>query len=274
MITDPEAIRAFRDRKDTMPPIDQRHLAGLRLSLDRALAVGSSSATSSETGWKIERPAMRANFGPDVLEANSTRFAIHTKPVQLVTLEDSNRDGCQMIEERGALERKVVMVIRGGCRFTDKVAHAAKAGAMGVIVMNKDEELLIANADTIPARKHSIPVSWAVDPSWKAPTSTSTEEAEQQMIDQLEENDRWASSIPLLFVSQSTGNLIQSALDWLDGVGLSNPKEQAERKLMGPVKVEVIETPKEYRPAQDLTKDEDRIVVNGYPLANVFLQGR
>ncbi|MEO0996834.1 MAG: PA domain-containing protein, partial [Pseudomonadota bacterium] len=74
--------------------------------------------------------AQPASFGPPLTQRRATvgRFVVADDGV------DSGGDGCEPIENR--VKRRIALIDRGGCDFTQKVLNAQNAGARAVIVVN------------------------------------------------------------------------------------------------------------------------------------------
>ncbi|MGA5699838.1 M28 family metallopeptidase [Peterkaempfera bronchialis] len=69
-----------------------------------------------------------------------------TAPLAVVPVKDAS--GCAAEDYAGgAFAGKVVLIMRGGCGFTDKQAAAATAGAVGVIVYNNTDGTLNGSLD-------------------------------------------------------------------------------------------------------------------------------
>lgn len=91
-----------------------------------------------------------ATFGRDFGSANtSTDFAIDGKPIKVVLPPTTDRSGCAKLA-RPPESEFVFLLDRGGCLFSDKLFHAAQAGASGVILVDKHDPLHPGNHEPLP----------------------------------------------------------------------------------------------------------------------------
>jgi hypothetical protein len=107
---------------------------------------------TGSNGLSLAALAQAAAFGPSVLgedsEVGPSKGAVH---VVLPTEEHS--EGCEPYTldvgtpEDSVPPRKAVLIRRGTCSFSTKVAQAARAGAKAVLVINSDESTFTPTAD-------------------------------------------------------------------------------------------------------------------------------
>lgn len=83
-------------------------------------------------------PVVTAVFGPLVYELSAT---------EIVSFVDGSEadggdltDACEAAADAAAVNGKIALVIRGGCLFTEKVANAQAAGAVGVLIYNDTDD--------------------------------------------------------------------------------------------------------------------------------------
>lgn len=95
------------------------------------------TVTSHPTLGQLD-PVVTAIFGPLRYELAAT---------EVVSFVDESgadggdlTDGCQAAAEPAAVSGKIALVIRGGCLFTEKVANAQAAGAVGVLIYNDTDD--------------------------------------------------------------------------------------------------------------------------------------
>jgi ER degradation enhancer, mannosidase alpha-like 1 len=105
--------------------------------------------------------ASTAEFGIDVDKArwisseNSSIDSFGLAGAELIRIPE-NPLGCSPYnQDLYNVTNKMIYVERGDCLFIEKLAHARKAGALGVIVWNEDEELIRPTADPNDLRKYN-----------------------------------------------------------------------------------------------------------------------
>ena len=84
--------------------------------------------------------AATATFGRDFGNTNSSGFGLNGEPVKVVLPSVAERSGCSKMTKPSASEF-VFLLDRGGCMFSDKLLHAAQAGAAGVVLFEKTDPL-------------------------------------------------------------------------------------------------------------------------------------
>ena len=76
-------------------------------------------------------------------------------PYQIV---DANPpDGCSAERYKTPIKGKFALIQRGNCGFTDKVLVAQKLGAVGVIIVNTDKNIMRMMGDPAVVNKINIP---------------------------------------------------------------------------------------------------------------------
>ncbi|KAH9824691.1 hypothetical protein DFH28DRAFT_878017, partial [Melampsora americana] len=255
IITDSYAVESLRRGDEGRIKLEDQYLAGIKIKIKGA-------ESEEERSWEVSKVVMRATFGPDILKEEKAegKFRIGSGPVELKSLEGFGCTESDWKREGEDFKSKVVLVRRGECKFTDKVYFGVQAGAIGLIVISDDEELLIANADQIPSRIKTIPVRWYKELYPKEESQEGMQEKEieiEKQLSLLKVEDQVSNSIPLVVISQSDGNWIQSIMDWY---------QDDEKKGF---EIEVIRCPDSYRIERE--RFNKKIIVNGYVLGNVDL---
>ncbi|TMW56240.1 hypothetical protein Poli38472_008888 [Pythium oligandrum] len=124
-----------------------RHEVALRRICELHVDVPTvTSSGSMRTGFtrSFKFSCASAGFGVHAHSSGSHNF----KPAAMVLAEPL--DACGTIANAYALEGKLAIVKRGTCFFESKVRHAARAGAIGVIVVNNEDEdrvMVMAGSD-------------------------------------------------------------------------------------------------------------------------------
>lgn len=255
---------------------------------------------------------MMATFGPDVRLPGSSPLSVGSPARELVRLNRSNEDGCLPIEPDGSkpttgtiladdpseldVGGKVVIVKRGGCTFADKVQNALLAGAIGVIVTNEDEKLLIPTSDRIEARDERENLMASAE--GEAGRRDGGEDRDESVEARL-------GTIPLLFTTWETGRSIEYLLGPTDEDHRADADRDpagsrgSPRTPAGPTRasrkvwVEIVEDPFELldRPIDDPRlhhasqdpssphhhpphrhRQPNLVVINGYKLSNLVLK--
>ena len=113
---------------------------------DVAVFINSPAAIAKQC------PAAPASFGPVLDQTGLTgNVVVGTDPD---TDGGTTTDGCSPLTNAGAVSGNIVMVDRGLCAFGDKAANAQDAGATGLIVGNRDEDVFSMSGGADPV---SIP---------------------------------------------------------------------------------------------------------------------
>lgn len=94
---------------------------------DPALAIGNSNSASEVF---LHAVGATAAFGQSFIPSNRP-FTTNSGPIDLLYV---NTDGCQPLAFDQAESVFIVVLNRGGCTFLEKLIHASRAGASGVIV--------------------------------------------------------------------------------------------------------------------------------------------
>jgi hypothetical protein len=159
--------RAMTDAERVTSSINDPFLVWNGPSVSGALATTLGPSTvlritlpAAIAGSSIANPAA---FGP----------AITTTTAQIVLADDGalpNDDACTPLTNGAAVTGKIVLIVRGACNFTVKVANAQAAGAIGVVVYN--------NAAT------GLPGMGGADPAVTIPSIGVTQALGQQIIAQ------------------------------------------------------------------------------------------
>ena len=91
-------------------------------------------STNSEGGREVFLHALgtTATFGRDFGSTHVEGWRLGGPTVQLVPVSRTNRYGCEPYTDR--YDHSVLLVERGRCTFSEKLLHAVRAGAEGVIV--------------------------------------------------------------------------------------------------------------------------------------------
>lgn len=313
ILSDPYAIKILKsnDESEKISARDRDHLTGIRIVYEDE--DDRRDANSRPMGSKsISRLVMMATFGPDVRLPGSSPLSVGSPARELVRLNRSNEDGCLPIEPDGSkpttgtiladdpseldVGGKVVIVKRGGCTFADKVQNALLAGAIGVIVTNEDEKLLIPTSDRIEARDERENLMASAE--GEAGRRDGGEDRDESVEARL-------GTIPLLFTTWETGRSIEYLLGPTDEDHRADADRDpagsrgSPRTPAGPTRasrkvwVEIVEDPFELldRPIDDPRlhhasqdpssphhhpphrhRQPNLVVINGYKLSNLVLK--
>jgi len=112
-----------KTKKEDKPNVTKTNITG-NFNGDRTEAWGDLELVGGGQGWEY----VKATFGTDV----------HCHPKRLMFPEPEN--ACSEI--KNDLSGAIALIYRGTCSFADKAAFAQKAGAKGVVVINKGEALM------------------------------------------------------------------------------------------------------------------------------------
>lgn len=122
-------------------------------------AASSRDGTTSLEALQIKSPAViagkyavkEANFTPPLADNGSVEGTLILVDDEDNTLEDGSAgtttDACEPLSNRTELSGNIALVQRGGCGFDVKIAHAADAGAIAVLVYNLAGDPIVMNGD-------------------------------------------------------------------------------------------------------------------------------
>lgn len=125
-ISDPTVLLALKPHALVADEIDT--------SVDLAFSLSEGQAHNNF----ILKAAMAA-FGPHIYDAD----LYHPQRTLNMAASDGNEYGCLSYRAVGS----IVVVKRGNCTFAVKMARASEAGALAVLVLSNDEELLVPSAE-------------------------------------------------------------------------------------------------------------------------------
>jgi len=108
-------------------------------------------ASEHVTGSQVFLHALgaTATFGRDFGSTHSAGLVLDGQPIRVVLPPATERSGCGALTRPSETEF-VLLLDRGGCLFSDKLQHAAQAGAAGVILIEKHDPLAPGNHGPLP----------------------------------------------------------------------------------------------------------------------------
>lgn len=214
----------------------------LRFFISFDLASSMSHALRSISSTEIVVTSYLALFGKDPTASNYTETEIHSfghgigTPVLRIS---TNSRGCYPYDASSIPEGSAIFVERGDCTFLEKLAHAAQAGAAGVIVAIDNDIPINPSADYLEV------------------------EALQGLVD----------DVVLVAVTKSSGDLLIDIMDAIEAdvsgaeliVSLNSDSHHKNRIL-----------PKEQHSTEEKTVDaadgqKNVLYINGNPLQNTIL---
>ena len=125
---------------DAHPPLAAGHYTvGSPGSAARGLTAGASSVGHNVISGILVGSTLyatdRGEFAYPTTDLTAATMEAPTGPA--VALVDNHKDGC-LPYTAGAATGKIVLVARGNCDFSVKVNNAQLAGAVGVVIVNRD----------------------------------------------------------------------------------------------------------------------------------------
>ncbi|KAH8929213.1 glycoside hydrolase family 47 protein [Atractiella rhizophila] len=104
---------------------------------------------------------VKATFGPDVHSPVSrSSLGVSNPRLPVVDLLSLEHAGCKKYKGKaaGLAAGKIPLIRRGGCSFSRKMKHAAKAGAEGLLVWNEEDGEFLPSEDPAEKVEKTIPL--------------------------------------------------------------------------------------------------------------------